>query len=568
MRNRGIEIFLLPEQAEQEAAPAPAAAAALQGPAAAEQQQQQQAEHADLQQVLALAGVPGTALPAAMASAHAAVAAHAAQRHRRPPGLRELRRWAALAGALAGRGWRPAAALHTAWCQLYVRSEAAAAAGADEAAGVARAAYEACMQPLLARGGCSTDLVLHRPAAWPLPLGVAAFAGDSATACTARDAALLLHHLALLVSADLRQQSASGGGTAGGVLTSRAAWVQELGVAAAAAMPAGALLRLLAGRRTNGTTSSESGAAGEAALLAAPAAARVFAERCGPGQRGGRAAHAAALSGQLQQLLAAAGIAGGQGLLAVQQAERVVSTVLAHPLAAAAGELQQQLAAAVRLPEASRAFLPLDAAAAEPPLFLLSADLPAGQQAALGRADAPDSVSAVAELWRRVQEVGSKMAQLWQAVQCAAVLHSAAEGGDGAVAGGDATLLQLSAWRHHRPKVGSLLGGVRVVYNLVGRRQQPHFVQASHPACQAARPLPPTPRTRAPPLRLPPLPCRSAPARRRSTPPSTGGTPRWRLCRRWRRRCWCRRRQRAQRRVAPSGRPPWPTRWARRQGVG
>lgn len=63
MRNRGIEIFLLPQQDE-------------------ELRQAAQQATPELQQVLALAGLPGSSVPAAMAAAHAAVAEHAGKRHR------------------------------------------------------------------------------------------------------------------------------------------------------------------------------------------------------------------------------------------------------------------------------------------------------------------------------------------------------------------------------------------------------------------------------------------------------------------------------------------------------
>ena len=69
MRNRGIEIFLLPPH-ELEVSAAAVGSAAFGG------------DVQEGQQVLALAGVPGTALPAAMAEAHAAVVALALRRHR------------------------------------------------------------------------------------------------------------------------------------------------------------------------------------------------------------------------------------------------------------------------------------------------------------------------------------------------------------------------------------------------------------------------------------------------------------------------------------------------------
>ncbi|KAL4440107.1 hypothetical protein ABPG75_003108 [Micractinium tetrahymenae] len=461
MRNRGIEIFLLPKH-EEEAAAGAAGAAAQQGSQGQRQQEQQGGQQAELVQVLGLAGVPGTAVPRAMAAAHAAVAAHAAQRHRRPPGLRELLRWAALTAALASRGWQFGAALEAAWRQLYVRSDAASATGAEEAAAVAEAAFQAYLQPLLQeqQQGSSGDgdLILYRPAAWPLPLGIAVFASDSAAACTSRDVAVLLLQLTVVAATELQQWG--DGSAAAEVLASRAAWANDLGLAAAAAMPAAGLLRLLQGSSSSSSRSSSSSdsvtdshGGTESALLCAPAAARVFAERCGPGQHKQRAALMAALSLQLQRLLGAAGAAGGPAELAAQQASRLVSGVLAHPLAVAAADLQQQLAVAVQLPAAGRAFLPLDATSSQQlQPFLLAAGLQPRRQAESSNRDSSGSGSNVQQLWQQVQEVSSKVAALWQAVQAAVVLQSAASAADAAVAAGSATLLQLSHWRHQRPK--------------------------------------------------------------------------------------------------------------------
>ncbi len=74
MRNRGIEIFLLPEATQQPAGPgsaqaAPTAAAALQA-------------DKELEVALSCEGMPGTGLPHAMAAAHSEVVAHTMQRHR------------------------------------------------------------------------------------------------------------------------------------------------------------------------------------------------------------------------------------------------------------------------------------------------------------------------------------------------------------------------------------------------------------------------------------------------------------------------------------------------------
>ncbi len=367
-----------------------------------------------------------------------------------------MRRWAALTTALASRGWAFAQALRTAWWQLYVRTEAAAAAGAEEAGLVAEAAFEAHVLPLLQaqrQGGGSCDLVLARPAAWPQPLGSAAFAADSAVACIQRDAALLLQQLAMLSAAELG--TARLADAAAAALGSRSTLVGELGLAAAAGVPAAALVQLIRGCRVD--IPSEAAAAAEAgtAMLQFPAAARIFAERCGAQHRSLRAAYATAITAQLRQLVAASDSSASgspsssSAMLATQQAEQLVAGVLGHPLASAAAQLQQQLAAAVQLPDAHAGCLPLDATAAQQlHLYLL----------ATGLQDDGTSGSSLQHLWQQAQEVSSKLAALWQAVHGAVVLSSAAAAADGAVADGSATLLQLSHWRHQRPKVRGMGG--------------------------------------------------------------------------------------------------------------
>lgn len=311
---------------------------------------------------------------------------------------------------------------------------------------MAEAAFEAFVLPLLKQHrGSSGDLTLYRPAAWPQPLGAAAFAADSEAACVSRDAAVLLHHLVRLTAAELQQHGSSG---AAGALGSRAAWVGEFGLAAAAGVPAGVLVRLLAGGSPGGAQPAAGDDDSDADSLCIPAAARVFAERCGAQHRGSHTAYATALSAQLQQLLAAAGSSGSPALLAAQQAEQLVSGLLAHPLAAAAAFLQQQLAAAAQLPAVAGGLTPLDPASAAGQPYLVAAGL---QNAA---ASDGSSSSSPQQLWQQVQEVSSKVSALWHAVHAAVVLRSAAAAADDAVADGSATLLQLSHWRHQRPKVG------------------------------------------------------------------------------------------------------------------
>lgn len=371
---------------------------------------------------------------------------------RRPPGLRELRRWAALTTALVDRGWPFAPALRTAWWQLYVRTEAASAAGAEEAALVAEAAFEAHVLPMLQaqlQAGGSRDLVLARPAAWPQPLGAAAFAADAVVACIQRDAALLLQQLAILAAAELEQLGSARLSDAGAaVLSSRSMLGRELGMAAVAGMPAAALLQLLTGCGVDVCSDAATAEAAGNALLQLPATARVFAERCGAQHRSLRVAYAAAVAAQLQRLLAAdsstLNSSSSSATLAARQAEQLVAGVLGHPLASAAAELQQQLAVAVQLPGAQADCLPLDATAAQQlQVYLLAAGLQEGGS----------SGSRLQQLWHQAQEISSKVAALWQAVYCAVVLSTAAAAADGAVADGTATLLQLSHWRHQRPKV-------------------------------------------------------------------------------------------------------------------
>ena len=369
---------------------------------------------------------------------------------RRPPGLRELQRWAALAASLASRGWSFPAALRTSWHQLFVRAEAAAA-GAEEIAAVAEAAFEAHLLPVLGSGGSGGELCLHRPAAWPQPLGVDSLCGDSAWACTRRDAAVLLHYLARLAAAELLQARAGSG--SGIPAPSREALVADLGLATAAAMPPpAAALR----QESEAATTLESAAPHDIFdwwLLCAPAAARVFAERSGAGHHAGRAAYIAALAGQLQRLLMAAfgetsSSVSSRALQAVQLAQQLVSDVLGHPLAQAVAALQHRLAAAVQMPAASATFLHLDAATSQQlQPYLLAAGLLGWPDCSSGSSGGSSSTL------QELQETSSKLDALWPAVQAAGVLRCAAGTADDTLALGSATLLQLSCWRHQRPKV-------------------------------------------------------------------------------------------------------------------
>ena len=112
MRNRGVELFLLPESPAvpphplatrpTDAGPWPAVNSA-----------------AALLAALALEGVPGWELPAAMTAAHLALGAATAAMHRRSCGLRELRHWASLTRALVEQGCQPQEALAASWEQVH-----------------------------------------------------------------------------------------------------------------------------------------------------------------------------------------------------------------------------------------------------------------------------------------------------------------------------------------------------------------------------------------------------------------------------------------------------------------
>ena len=72
----------------------------------------------DMEGLLALEGVPGAALPGAMAATHAAAVAASTAIGRPGPTCRELRQWASLARELLQRGWTAREALAVSWRQV------------------------------------------------------------------------------------------------------------------------------------------------------------------------------------------------------------------------------------------------------------------------------------------------------------------------------------------------------------------------------------------------------------------------------------------------------------------
>lgn len=101
---------------------------------------------------------------------------------------RELASWAGLAAALSQQGWDAESALCTARCQVYTGYTGALNSGA-EAPDLAANISSAAAQPLFA------------PAAWPLPISLADWTGDSLLATIERDSALLEAHVYGLVAA-------------------------------------------------------------------------------------------------------------------------------------------------------------------------------------------------------------------------------------------------------------------------------------------------------------------------------------------------------------------------------
>ncbi|GLI68780.1 hypothetical protein VaNZ11_013272, partial [Volvox africanus] len=123
MRNRGIEIFLLPLSPA--LAPAPAAPGA-----------DTAVVDADVEAVLQSRGIAGKRLLRALARGHLAMCRLCARSHKRRPGLREAATAASLAGALLARGWPLAAAVRTGWTHVYLRGQSLSTAETAEAAGI------------------------------------------------------------------------------------------------------------------------------------------------------------------------------------------------------------------------------------------------------------------------------------------------------------------------------------------------------------------------------------------------------------------------------------------------
>lgn len=314
---------------------------------------------------------------------------------------------------------------------------------------------------------------LYRPAAWPIPITVDALASNSSIATLMRDESIMLQHLSHLSTVELSAQPES---QLVQRLSQSALGTQHTGVAAAALLPGPLLGGGLLGRLTSeaggavpieSETGLSSGTAGEAsqqAVLCLLAAAQVYAERAAPAELVIRPAWAAATAQHAEALLLQLGAAAAPVTAqSAQVAALLVRELLTHPLTAALAELHGPLAALMRMPVGMSCLLPVDLSTAsllqpylmaaglqqaaprpQPPLALLAPEQPGGGCEAEGSADGP---------WQRVQALGSKLQALRQAVEVAVLMQCALAGADASGAGASATLLQLSYWRFHHPKV-------------------------------------------------------------------------------------------------------------------
>lgn len=222
MRNRGIELFMLPQHDQRRLGSSQQLPAALALPLASSGLE-------DVEGVLASEGVVGGPLLAAMAAAHHSVVHQASAAHRRPPSLREVRNWGAISAALVQRGRPLAQALWTGWMAVYIKGQASN----DELVALAQVTFlQVCDQlsiaapaealaPALgagsdAHGSLKTAVVqpkaspwpdqLLRPCVWPDRLQAAHLAHDALLGGVRRDASLLTfllaQHLAAHVDVD------------------------------------------------------------------------------------------------------------------------------------------------------------------------------------------------------------------------------------------------------------------------------------------------------------------------------------------------------------------------------
>ncbi|KIY91245.1 hypothetical protein MNEG_16719, partial [Monoraphidium neglectum] len=285
----------------------------------------------DLESVFVSEGVIGGPLIRAMTAAHSALSAACVRSHRRAPGAREARAWAAAAGALLRRGRPLGAALAAGWRQAYVRGFAVTGHLAAEA----QAAFDALCIRLglpypsdaaaaqhIANGGPAAALhvtaaaeaaaaelwpqQLARPCAWPAALPLARPPAPPRLSAAARDAALLGWLLAQAFALEVAALD-TGSAAAAPADASLLERLARLPVQQRALLPAD----LAAPAGAPGPLRPRRGGAAAVQLPAlALAAAAALVCRGGPGDWGIRAMLAEAAAGDVEG--AAAALSGGR----------------------------------------------------------------------------------------------------------------------------------------------------------------------------------------------------------------------------------------------------------------
>lgn len=166
MRNRGLELFLLPDDLTGLSQEARAGDATEQ-----------------LQTVAALQGIPGDRLPHFMAAVHSAMRDQAFARHRRAPSLRELVRWVGLVRNLCSRGLRAEISFLKAFESIYIQP-------CDDVN--LREEGKKIFHTCVAECPATARELWFQPGAWPVPLTVEGYAADSAAMTVNRDLAHVL----------------------------------------------------------------------------------------------------------------------------------------------------------------------------------------------------------------------------------------------------------------------------------------------------------------------------------------------------------------------------------------
>lgn len=247
MRNRGLELFLLPDKAS--------------GLASSVYSTRTLDSSNELRQILGMELIPGLALPSMMVNVHSAARSYSLKCHGHPPSIRDLKRWACMLRDLCSRGIAVDTALQASFHEIYVQVEG-------------DAATRTVLQSIFTDAKLETELgPLYQPTSWPLPLTIEAYCADSTLAIVSRDLSPLLYWLG----------QASVDAFKADVLVVPACCAQELtlsGFAASILLPGYMISQLLLGKdvtviNNNGTANS----GGTSAITHLEAALTVYQER-------------------------------------------------------------------------------------------------------------------------------------------------------------------------------------------------------------------------------------------------------------------------------------------------